>query len=417
LAFFVVFWLLLLACLTNHAALYEQRGVRRRHASSLLAFSMHIPAILIAGAAVGAYLYYAAYETNLLNDQRWMVALIAAFVPFGAISIHRTIRWTDNRLFTFRARSYFPALATCLPAFIIGYYLENGVFLLTASGSLILILWFASVRLSVRAIYSIQLFLLLAAIALFLVLRVEQIGVWILGMFLTLATGVSEAWRVTTRVVSGVEYRPAGLYTVDEQRSFLSGTNIATALFLPLFLTTYLHPQTESSYLPSVMIWVLIGSLTWFRYGPSIRLNALTVWVFVFGTSLPLILAFAADAKGEITLPTPPLERLGTPYTIMAGLLVVIGLSLRAHKKLPKGAESLLEHYAQPNHAIALTGAVSASLALLGFIAALIMGSQSSRYDRFNWLILIYIVFSVTAACWQWWVDQPGPETANVDSR
>jgi cytochrome bd-type quinol oxidase subunit 1 len=278
-------------------------------------------------------------------------------------------------------------------------------------------LWFTSVRLSVIATYGIQLGLLLAAIVAFLFLRIDQIGVWILGMFLTLATGVSEAWRVTGRVLAGVEYRPSGRYTPDEQRSFLSGTNIATALFLPLFLTTYLHPGVESSYLPSVMIWLLICSLAWFRFGPSISLNALTVAVFIFGTSLPLILGFAADVNGEMALPTPPLERLGAPYTIMVGLSVVISIGLKTHKRLPEGTESLIRHYEQRDNAIALTGTVSAMLAFVGFIVTLIIGPESSRYDRLNWLILIYVVLSVAAASWRWWVEQPGPDSASVESR
>jgi hypothetical protein len=328
------------------------------------------------------------------------------------ISVHRTLQWNNSTLFTFRARSYFPALATCLPAFIIGYYLElkDGVILLIGSGLLILMLWFASLWLSVKVTYGIQAILLLIAIVVFMSMPVERVSVWVLGMFLTLAMGVSEAWRVATRVLAGVEYRPNGQYTSGEQRLFLSGTNIATALLLPLFLFTYLHPQTEQSYLPSVMIWLLLGSLLWFMYGSSADYRVVTRWAFFFGTSLPLILGVAAHFQGEIALPTPPLARLGGLYTIMAGTVVVMGISIKSHKKLPKNKDALVEHYLQPNNAIVLTGSVSALLAFIGLVISLILGGQSSRYDRFNWLILLYVIFSAASFCWGWWVALPGPE-------
>ncbi|HSU17224.1 hypothetical protein [Longimicrobium sp.] len=322
-------------------------------------------------------------------------------------------------LFTFRARSYFPALATCLPAFSVGYYLQakEGVILLVVSGVLTLTLWFASLWLSVKAIYGIQGLLLLTVIGLFMLLRVEWISVWILGMFLTLAMGVSEAWRVTTSVLAGLEYRPNDNYSLNEQRSFLSGANVATALFLPLFLSTYLHLQTESSYLPFVMVWLLAGSLVWFRYGSSANYRRMSLWAAVFGISLPLELAVAAHMKGEIALPEPPLACVGGMYSIMAGLLaVVMGVSLKTHKQMPRTQQALVEHYAQPNNAIALTGAVCGFFAFVGLLSIVFAGGPSTRYDRFNWLILIYVLFAAAASGWAWWVAQPGPkeEAANA---
>lgn len=416
-AFLGIFLLLLLACLTNHAALYEQRDVRRRHIPYLQAFSIQIPALLIAGAVVGAYLYYASYRDDYLYDPRWILALLSASIPFGVISAHRTIHLKNSDLYTFRARSYFPALATSLPAFIIGYYLEAAVILLIVSGLLILILWFASLRLSVEATYGIQAFLLLTAIIVFTFWPVEQVGVWTLGMFLTLAMGVSEAWRVTSRVLAGIEYRPSGLYTQYEQRGFLSGANIATALFLPLFLLTYLHPQTEQSYLPFVLIWLLAGSLSWFRYGSSTNYRRVTFWAFVFETSLPVTLGIAAQMQGEIALPTPPpLEHWGGLYTIIVGSLATLGISIAIHKKMPRNKDALIEHYLQPNNAITLTGGVSALLALFGCLISLILGGQSSQYNKFESLMSIYICFSIAALFWGKFVASPGPEegAANV---
>jgi hypothetical protein len=397
-----VFWLLLSAGLTNHAALSEQRGVKMRHERLLRALAKEIPILIMVVAGLGSYIYYDAHKDDIQFASLWFLPLVLASFPLGVLAFHRTLRWRDSKFLTFRSRSYFPALATCLPAFILGYYLQNGEILLLGAGILILSLWFFSLQFSLLATAIVQACMLLGAIVFMLFFPLSPIRVCIFGVFLTLAMGVSEAWRVTTRVVAGVQYRPTGAYTTDEQRLFLGGTNIATALFLPLFLTTYLHPRTEPLYLVFVTIALLTGYFLWFRYGGSRHYKAWTAVAFCFGISLPLILAFAARMKGEVALPWKlPLERLGAPITFMT-FMATLGLAatMTTYMTMYVKKQSFVTYFIQKNNAIELTAVASTLLAYLGYLTTFGLGTmekQGSQHDRLNWLTFIYIAFSLAA--------------------
>ena len=248
--------------------------------------------------------------------------------------------------------------------------------------------------------------MLLIAIV-FVFLQSGPILVSIFGVFLTLAMGVSEAWRFTTRVWARVEYRPSGRYTTEEQHLFLAGTNIATALFLPLFLTTSLHPQTEPSYLLFVILALVVGYLLWFNYSTSWSYKIWTAVSFLFGISLPWILAIGAQTRGQVTQPSPlQLESLGPLFTLLGSVSTVgFGAASLTYIKMYIEKQSFGAHFVHSTNAIELTAVVSVLLAYIGYFTAFglrTMNNPSLQSNRLNWLILIYVSLSAMTFSFVW---------------
>lgn len=396
-----IFWLLLAAGLANHAALYEQRGIDEIHLPLLRVLAKEIPLFFIATAIAGSFLYHIWHKSSSTYDSRWYLPLLLASAPLGLLTLHRVLYWKEPRLFYFRYRSYLPALATCLPPYILGYYLVERERLLLGVGILFILLWCLSLRDSPVLFVVIQLLILLIGIVL-VFLRFDAISVCIFGVFLALAMGVSEAWRVTIRVIKGIEYRPSGKYSVRERRIFLGATNIATALFLPLFLTTYLHPNTKPVYLFLITVTLVIGYLLWFIWGQKKSYDFWRLVVFGFGTSLPAVLALGAQMNGKVPLPERlPLDRLGSPITFMGLLSTPILYSIWSHINLAAKKQSAFLYYSLTHNAVALTGSTAALLACTGFLVAFgidVGNSELSTEDRVSWLISIYMSISLVAS-------------------
>lgn len=408
---FATFWCILAAGLVAHAALYEQRGMTDSVEPLVKIYARQVPiGALILGCFFGGA-FHLWHRGDPAYTAWWSVPVILAALPLNLLSLHRAIRWdSDPKLFTFRSRSYFPALATCLPAFILGHYRETASIPLLVAGLLILVAWFVSLRTSLVVSSLAQAGVLMVAVAVVFFFGGGPLRVCVFGVFLTLAMGVAEAWRVTTRMLGGVEYRPRNPYRRNDSDFFLAATNVATAIFLPLFLTTFLHSQTQLLYFGLVNVLLISGYLGWFIMGRTENYKRWTFVAFFFGISLPIVLAVGAQLRDKVHVPHPHLEALGALLALGMAVLsfAPVTLRLREYIRMARSNnpfEAFTAYFLQVENAVGLTGVISAILATLGLFAVagvVIADGNSEALDRVNWLVLAYVVFVFVTAFYRW---------------
>ena len=115
------------------------------------------------------------------------------------------------------------------------------------------------------------------------------------GLLLTLAMGVCETWRFTARVLNDIEYRPDGNFAEETKRLYLGGANLATALFLPIFLWTAFHPATTRAYLVAAFILLIIQYIAWFLDRTETKQTWWPVVGALLGYLYPLVVSIGAS--------------------------------------------------------------------------------------------------------------------------
>jgi hypothetical protein len=231
-----------------------------------------------------------------------LLRAVPAVLPFYIMAIYRTVYWARRpEPFFFTFRSFFPALAGCLPSFLYGYlgFPTAGLWLVSAT---IVLLWVIALRGAVGYMAAGAICLLLAVtLGNFPTLLPfadpkHTIAVLSFGLYITLAMGVSEAIRFTTRVLADEEYRHVGgEFDADEKAFYLAWTNIAASVFFPAFLLTFLHPATSVGYLFTTGGILLTQYLLWISGVWRRRVAAWTSIGFIGGIALPFtVVAFAS---------------------------------------------------------------------------------------------------------------------------
>lgn len=336
----LAFWGVMIGVCLNHAALYEQTKIGKELKNAYFQdWGLAIPLMCVFGAFL-VFLAYCGLGRAWSLHECWHVAarLGSTVLAVYGIGAYRTIKWksSDPKLFDFEYRSFFPAMATCLPAFLYGY-LSLPWWLLALVSVGILALWLLTIWLGSKAlIYAgLALTLLGALFALPWPLRSvsplvnARVQLVFFGVLLTLAMGVSEAIRVTTRIRGNVEYRPTGGVISQERKDFYLGwTNVAAAVFLPLFFLTFFLPGTGSGYMGATVGLLSLQYALWFS-GAFNRSHRF--WAFgsvAIGLLLPIAVVLWTDVSNSV--PAPLAIEPSTPWFLATVLGVLVGLGPRS---------------------------------------------------------------------------------------
>ncbi len=271
----IILWALLAPAYVGRAALYEctkTKFITRDDRTAIkwqkkISWQYGLAAFLVALLLTGSPL------VGLGRDNPVLLAQIACTTaPMYVLGIYLGIRWPrDPRLFDFRYRNFFPALATCLPPFVFGYEVGGDLVCSVVATLLVIVPWLIALFTPARR-FAVGGFIVLVLLVLALPLQsglttsalTRCVVLSTFGLLLTLAMGVCETWRFTARVLNDVEYRPDGQFSSDIKRYYLGGANLATALFLPIFLWTALHPATTRVYVIFAFALLAIQYAVWF---------------------------------------------------------------------------------------------------------------------------------------------------------
>ncbi len=277
----LVLWALLVPAYILRAALYEgtkTKFITRDDLAALrwqkkisweyaIASALFVMSLLFVVWLAGPALAHLGY-----SNPRLLIQTFATVAPLYVICIYLGIRWPrDPQLFDFRFRNFFPALATCLSPFVFGHEVGGDLFCSIFAAALVLTLWTVGIFVPTKRFATTGfVILLILIIALPLHATLSNQG-WAkcfilctFGLLLTLAMGVCEAWRFTARVLNDKEYRPDGNFNDATKRYYLGGANLATALFLPIFLWTAFHPATTRLYLPAAFVVLTVQYVLWY---------------------------------------------------------------------------------------------------------------------------------------------------------
>ena len=395
----------------NRAFLYEEasraflQGQNRRRWQRRLSWA--IPIAFLVGLLVISVLSFRELRTSAYVW--WSVAATAA--PLYLLGIVATIDWPSrSRIYQFTFRSFLPAFATCLPTFVFGFVgCEYWQPLVVASGTVTLT-WVLALLFPTKRFARIGLFVLLVVVGILITLSLKyntEAARWgqacTFGILLTLAMGVAEAWRVTSRILRGVEFRPAE-YTQDELIYYHGGTNAATALFLPCFVITAIHPATTRPYLWWATVLLAIGYVAWFTDRIPQKRKWWTAAGVVFGLALPLVVSLFARVGTSIPLVSDLRDTSLTPIaivgTIVAFMLVpftLFGRVLRTQLKpglILAGCISL-------NACLAITGMISSIVVMLmSALWALVKEAEGvSAFAEARLAALILAYLAIIALC------------------
>jgi hypothetical protein len=303
---FVFFLAVLFPVYMNRAILYELRlGDFGDHAVKLAwlrAFGIQVPLVLLAvGASLGALLLFYAGPPAGSTFVRVVTRVVVTVAPMYFISGRLTLRWPEDvSLFTFIHRSFFPAFATCLTPFVFGYAGYGDTKCCAWAAACVLAYWSLSFVTPVRRFAFVGIACLLSLTLLQLLWMKSTTApdrcarVVFFGTLMTLAMGVSEAERVTTRILDDDIFRKGGEYQPSEKSFYLGGTNLATALFLPCFWLTAIHPSTTGLYLVLTSVLFTLQYLCWFTRALRSRIPWRTFGVFS-GLFLPVVVALGTQ--------------------------------------------------------------------------------------------------------------------------
>jgi 4-hydroxybenzoate polyprenyltransferase len=419
----VLFWMALVPAYVSRAALYEQKSLDSfaRDVDNLKwlkkTFSIELPSMLLFLFLADAV--YILLHSDLGGDSvSYLIAKIGfAALPMYAMAFRLVKRWpADESLYTFRFRTLFPAFATCLMPFIYGYSNHERFDLYSCAAWAIVLLAFWSLALFVDTVKLAKLgFWVLVVIAVGFIISslgfdtpmAKWLNIGAFGILMTATMGVSESWRIASRVLNEEDYRPKGKYSNEEKQLYLAGANIATALLLPCFLLTALHPYTNGHYLVFALELLVAQYCLWFlgRTPPLSKGLGWTKAGVVSGLLVPLIVSIGTQPGVPptkfpgIQLPTPwdsftAIGLLLVPFIyltklLMASILPIRGVGPRVTSK-----------FIVAEHCIALTGVASALIG--GCIAIVQIFSEQNMQKRLAALLIIYTVLSLMCAGITW---------------
>jgi len=333
---------------------------------------------------------------------------MATAAPIYALGAAASWRWPQNpQIYDFTFRSFFPALATCMPSFIFGFVGSHQWAVLLCASATVLLFWALARQISTKRFARIGIIVLIVAIALLVLFALwydTPVALWLqagtFGILLTLAMGVSEAWRVTSRILHGTEFRPSP-YSADELIYYRGGANAATALFLPCFLITAVHPATTRTYLWWILLLLIVGYLMWFLdRRPQKSPHWPTIGV-VYGITLPVVVSLCTRIDGSLPLVGPPdqtLTTIGTVLTICAILALPLAYFRRVLvKRLKPGA--LLLGCMSARVCVAITGTTASLILLLiggaWIVVKVMIGTSAAAEAR---IVQVYVAYLIVIA-------------------
>lgn len=373
----------LLPVYLNRAVLYERKkhhsegnGYYLPETKVVWSMSIDLPALMFVFACIlsaivlfGTRLDLPGYETNILM---YYLKLFIAIIPGYVIGFWNNIGWQrDKRVYYFRYRSLFPAIATCILPFIYSWSEPGALYEISIASFAVLFLWFISLRLNLLVFSVFVLIVLFLLIVFSVFIKVHNFGftdsfvsfiqVFSFGVLMTLVMGVSESWRVSTRMRDDVEYGPPGVYDIKDQNIYMSGANLAAALFFPLFFLTSLHPSTKILYLFCSVVLLSFQYYIWFRYSSKWTHVVWSTLGIIFGLSLPVVILIGTNLNLGGPLPKeslgiPAFFDLGVPVGLFIGYIAYVSGWL----KIPLFARLFPKidymHFLDIKPSIALTG-------------------------------------------------------------
>ncbi|MEA2236685.1 MAG: geranylgeranylglycerol-phosphate geranylgeranyltransferase [Thermoanaerobaculia bacterium] len=395
----------------NRAFLYEQASRAFLQGQNRRGWQRRLSWVIPTGFLLGLLLISVLWWRELLTNRCVWLSVGAATMPLYVLGIVATIDWPDrSRIYEFTFRSFFPAFATCLPTFVFGFVGCNYWQPVVGASATVMISWLLALLLPTKRFARVGLMVLLAVVGMLIVLSLKydtEAARWgqacTFGILLTLAMGVAEAWRVTSRILRGVEFRPAE-YTQDELIYYHGGTNAATALFLPCFVITAVHPATTRPYLWWVTVLLAVGYVAWFSDRTLKKRRWWTVAGVVFGLALPLVVSFfarvATSSPHVPDLRDTSLTPIANVLTIAAFMLVPLGFFGNVLRtRLRPGA--ILAGCVSLRACVAITGTTATGVVLLMSALWVLVketgGVAASTEARLSGLFLAYL--TIIALC------------------
>jgi hypothetical protein len=341
---YLLFFAVLLPAYVNRAILYELSDLRafvrqQDNRAWLKQLSIDLPLLLLVegGVLSGLLVFADIHMTRAAGMLALSILLCAA--PLYLMEWWLTVCWPhDRRLASFRYRSLLPAFATCLLPFTFGYSGSMHPSYCFAASGLVIGYWLISMKLSTRNLSATGLIVCVAIVVVHFVGThfhrgglATQAKVLFFGITMTLAMGVSEAWRVTTRLLNNrdLSIDPADCAT---KSYFLGGTNLATSLFLPVFLLSSLYPSTTPMYLCTISILLAMQYIMWFRDRTPTKSSRWTTAGVITGFLLPICVSISS-ATGSRSVYTHALPHdIGSciaVFTITGGMFAYLAATIR----------------------------------------------------------------------------------------
>lgn len=387
----LIFLSLLLPVYINRAILYEQKKKISEADGSYLPET-----ILIWGMGIGFPLFVLVFalllSTVLLGVTRlslpdgiivsWIVVLkiLASLIPAYVFGLWNNFGWQkDERVYHFRYRSFFPALATCILPFIFGWSNPDALHNVTVASLVLISAWWISLKLDVVKLSFLLISLFVFLITISVITRLDSldlptvwtnfIQVFAFGVLMTLVMGVSESWRVSTRIRDDVEYGPPGVYDISDTNLYISGTNLAASLFLPFFLITFLHPSTTTLFMVGALLLLSLQFILWFSFSKKWNHSVWSALGLCFGLALPILITAGTNFNTSVpftneALDIPSFFDVGGPITIFIGYTSYIAayLKIPLFKNLFPSVN--VKYFMDAKPCLALTG-MSASIVLI----------------------------------------------------
>jgi len=379
-------------------------------------------------------------DTTVLRDiLRYFIGLL----PFLILAVFSTLNWTTKggtRCFLFTYRSFFPALATCAISFIFGWSIGNGIMGLVIAVFIFVVYFGLSFIKSmhwVRTLWIIGLIIIIVITILSFAfpsnIRVGDIAiadyfrVCTFGALISLQMGIFESWRITWQ-----KYK---LYDADSPqlskctngivRDYVKGTNAATSIFPPLFLTTIIiHPGTNWIFHAYAFLIVIAQVLFWYATHDRFRVKQAWVWGMIglfSGFAVPLLVIFGTDSEYSAVIPR--IANIAQNYSVQLliaslGVIVFIFWDPKGSRTdvLKRGRRLFIkEPFARGFHDKAFCIRISAlvclgmlDLSILVFLLTPIFFPSYNIEDfylgyRLNLLFLSYIITAVVLALIEKW--------------
>lgn len=347
-----------------------------------------------------------------------------AIVPFYWLMVWATLNWPSqaNR-FSFRYRNFFPAVTTCLTSFVFGATVNSTDHRSTLTGLLPVVITVAMIiaswRLSLRRwglFLAVSISIFTGAVFVYPFISpaissnpaADLLRLLLFGLLMTFVMGIGEAWRVIGRLRDQEEFIPDSVPESERDLlgiKYVAGTNIAIALFLPLFFLTILHSTTTYWYLGFSFGMLLSQFILWTTFqhrGASRPWAALGIG---YGLILPILIAVTTnrDHSHYSSISLLIGDSLGDTVTIIGVMIVVLGF-LEYEFQVARVLAPVVPFqsfpwtlFSQPSRGVALASYISAILSILVSLALFIQrpfGLDATSVNRLKILLALYILLA-----------------------
>jgi 4-hydroxybenzoate polyprenyltransferase len=228
------------------------------------------------------------------------------------------------------------------------------------------------------------------------------------GLMMALVMGIAESFKVSSRVITGIEFVPidkstghAKGFKMPPDALYRCGTNIAATVLPPFFSLTYLITGTSTFWLIATTVSSSTGLLLWLGICPHGNHRIWRAIAFVMGILVPTLVIVGSIGGAEPYVIGDRMrdwiEKVSLSFNGLFVLLLMRGRTVLRELFRPWPPQIFLTRRACAIILLTISNTLLLVVSILERIAG-DSGLGSELQNRALWLLIVYMAISMTCA-------------------